>query len=67
MNHGMRNMYWNIVEKPNGSKLHIVPANDIRVHGGDDCWCGPTMDDGVMVHHAADGREETEGQWWFYL
>lgn len=40
---------------------HIVPLNDLRDHetnGG--CWCKPTLDDGVWLHHSMDGREAFE-------
>jgi hypothetical protein len=52
---------------------HIYPVGDLIEHdvsGDDDCICGPTVepverDDGsiayVIVHHALDGRELSEG------
>lgn len=40
---------------------HVVPLNDLREHDAiSDCWCDPTYDDGVMVHHSMDRREEYE-------
>ena len=41
---------------------HVVPVNDLRDHAvSEDCWCGPTNDEGVWVHHSLDRREEYEG------
>lgn len=40
---------------------HVHPIDDLRPHTlTADCWCGPTDDDGVMVHHSMDRREEFE-------
>ena len=40
----------------------VSPLNDLREHDPDNaaCWCGPTYDDGVLVHHSMDRREEYE-------
>lgn len=39
----------------------VIPLDDMREHDeGSTCWCGPTDDDGVMVHHSLDGREAYE-------
>jgi hypothetical protein len=36
----------------------VKPLDDVREHDdGLGCWCGPTDDDGVIVHNSADGRE----------
>ena len=40
---------------------HIVPLNDLRDHETNgSCWCKPTLDDGVWLHHSMDGREAFE-------
>lgn len=39
---------------------HVVPDDDLRRHTSIDCWCGPRLDDGVMVHNSMDRREEFE-------
>ena len=40
---------------------HIVPLNDLRDHDTNgSCWCKPTLDDGVWLHHSMDGREAFE-------
>lgn len=43
-------------------KIHVVPTNDLREHEDSEaCWCRPTEDeDGVIVHHSMDRREEYE-------
>jgi hypothetical protein len=39
----------------------VMPVNDFRLHiHGLKCWCRPTDDDCVIVHHAMDGREAYE-------
>lgn len=39
---------------------HVVPLNDLREHEAEpDCWCGPTEDEGVWIHHSMDRREHT--------
>jgi hypothetical protein len=40
---------------------HIVPLNDLRKHQENgSCFCKPTLDDGVWLHHSMDGREAFE-------
>jgi hypothetical protein len=40
---------------------HVCPMNDFRPHVIDEnCWCGPMYDEGVVVHHSIDRREEYE-------
>lgn len=40
--------------------MHVVPLNDLRDHEAEEtCWCRPTEDEGVWVHHSLDGRERT--------
>lgn len=36
---------------------HIYPIGDLREHVPVDCWCRPTDDEGVIVHHTLDRRE----------
>lgn len=37
---------------------HVIPVDDVWTHKADsDCWCHPTLDNGVFVHHSCDGRE----------
>lgn len=39
----------------------VIPRNDLVAHClGDACWCRPTYDEGIMVHHSMDRREEFE-------
>lgn len=40
----------------------VYPVGDLREHDPDNaaCWCQPTYDDGVLVHHSMDRREEFE-------
>ena len=41
--------------------IHVMPVDDLREHvDSRDCWCRPTYDDGVWVHHSMDLREEYE-------
>lgn len=41
---------------------HVVPINDLREHcsDGEQCWCKPREEDGVIVHNSMDGREKFE-------
>lgn len=40
---------------------HVVPLNDLREHvANGSCWCKPTLDEGVWLHHSMDGREAFE-------
>lgn len=42
-------------------EIHVVPVDDLREHDTTaSCWCRPTYDDGVWVHHSMDRREEYE-------
>jgi len=42
--------------------LHVLPLDDLRPHIEDEgCWCNPTEDDDVWVHHSLDRREDYEG------
>lgn len=44
-----------------GEQTQVIPINDLRPHVVDGpCWCNPTNDDGVLVHHSMDRREEFE-------
>lgn len=43
------------------SGTQVFPLDDLRPHLHDSpCWCDPTDDDGVLVHHSMDRREEFE-------
>jgi hypothetical protein len=47
---------WGVVHR-----IHVIPTNDLREHiESKRCWCRPTIDGGVVVHNAADGREKFE-------
>lgn len=51
---------WQVIKRPDGES-HVVPLNDLRAHFTTvGCWCYPTNDAGVFVHHAMDKREEFE-------
>jgi len=41
---------------------HVTPINDVIPHETSrHCWCQPTEhEDGLWVHHSADGRERDE-------
>lgn len=44
-----------------GNPMEAKPIDDSRDHDdGIGCWCGPTLQTGVIVHHSLDGRETTE-------
>jgi hypothetical protein len=41
--------------------LHVMPRLDLAPHWRSvDCWCRPTYDGGVWVHHSLDRRELIE-------
>ena len=43
------------------ASAHVMPVDDEREHtDSPDCWCKPTDDEGVWVHHSADHREFRE-------
>jgi hypothetical protein len=51
---------WEVVADATGS-LNVIPVADWATHRlGPLCWCRPDRDDDVIVHHAADRREEYE-------
>ena len=51
---------WAVVADATGG-LNVVPIADWATHRlGPLCWCRPDRDDDVLVHHAADRREEYE-------
>jgi len=36
----------------------VKPIGDLREHDdGEGCWCSPSDDEGVLVHHSLDQRE----------
>lgn len=45
-----------------GKPVHVYPLDDLKAHtlSGRRCWCKPQVIQGVIVHNAADGREEIE-------
>ena len=45
-----------------GGPSSVYPLADLREHEPDSerCWCEPTYDDGILVHHAMDRRETYE-------
>ncbi len=50
-------------EQVNPTTVHVVPLDDLIEHNTGDpesCPCGPTLDDGVVIHHSLDGREFSE-------
>ena len=50
---------WEVVATDIGAQ--VIPFNDLRLHVRTwDCWCEPTDDDGVIVHHSKDQRELRE-------
>ena len=51
---------WAVYEDP-GGQANVVPRDDMRPHQiGPQCWCHPTDDEGVLVHHSLDRREDYE-------
>lgn len=53
-------MKWQATASENGER-HVIPIDDLRPHTETwRCWCQPTADDGVWVHHSLDKREEFE-------
>ena len=55
-------MTWRILGPFEGHPATVYPLNDLREHDPDNaaCWCGPTYDEGVLVHNSMDRREEYE-------
>ena len=50
-------MSWQVLRDP----AEVLPLDDLREHEeGVGCWCRPTVDEGVIVHHSMDGREQDE-------
>lgn len=50
---------WLIEESCDG--MQVIPLQDLRDHVFDQgCWCKPTLDGNVWVHHSMDLREEYE-------
>lgn len=44
-----------------GPAAHVLPVNDLRDHAlSETCWCRPTDNDGLIVHHSLDRREDYE-------
>ena len=41
--------------------IHVHPLNDSAFHDLEwNCWCCPTIEGDVVIHHSADGRELSE-------
>jgi hypothetical protein len=44
--------------------FHVYPLGDLREHvlegHGELCWCGVRIEDGIVIHTSADGREACE-------
>ena len=40
-------------------QMHAIPANEDHDHARS-CWCRPTLDDGVLVHHSCDETPEKD-------
>ena len=51
---------WKVLLTEQTDTPHVVPIDDLRGHEPTECWCGPTFDEDVWVHHAMDKREEYE-------
>lgn len=52
---------WELIEQ--GDKFHVIPLHDSLPHlSSEHCWCRPAQDieDPILTHHAADGREQYE-------
>jgi hypothetical protein len=51
---------WQVIQSQ-GGLCHVVPHRDLKPHAiardWRNCWCGPTEDDGVIIHHSMDRRE----------
>lgn len=42
-------------------QLNIIPINDLKEHIENiNCWCRPTIEDDILIHHSMDGREKFE-------
>ena len=55
-----RSTSWQAIVLPDGER-HVIPLDDLRPHSETpQCWCRPTDDEGVLVHHALDRREYVE-------
>ena len=52
----------NVIREMFPHRQHVYPINDTRQHvtNGGTCWCNPTFDGYVVIHNAADGREDYE-------
>lgn len=51
---------WRVAWLDDGER-HVTPIGDLREHQeSSGCFCHPTDDKGVWVHHSLDRREEYE-------
>lgn len=56
----VKHMSW-IATMTDSSERHVRPLGDLRPHDeSHQCWCKPTDDEGVWVHHSLDRREFIE-------
>ena len=56
-------MKWAVEQVMNADgsvNTHVVPMDDLRDHDAENCWCFPAVEDDVIVHNSADGRESFE-------
>lgn len=53
---------WKSLGPWEGKPATVYPLDDLREHDIDSeqCWCHPTYDEGILVHHSMDRREEFE-------
>lgn len=53
-----------MIDLANIPRYHVFPLDDLREHETNDhtsCWCHPTLtEDGYILHHSMDGREDYE-------
>lgn len=63
---------WNLTYERDLNQVHLAPHNDLIGHEKRDCSCGPQVNSewrglvfgveaqGLVTHHALDGREHEE-------
>lgn len=52
-------MTWSIFDTH--SWTHVVPDEDLKIHTlSAGCWCRPTEENLIFVHHSMDRREDFE-------
>lgn len=50
-------MSWTVWET-DLDEIHVIPTDEEHSHTAL-CWCKPTLDGNIFVHHSADRREYT--------